>query len=157
MGILEIAVQFFEGLKWPFTRLEDETALQVPFRGENGEWPCYAFTHEKEEQFAFYSICPARAPEERLMTVAEFITRLNCGLVIGNFELDFEDGEIRFKTSIDVEGDRLSTTLVEQLVLANVTFMDLCLPAMMKVIYGDMSPAQAVAQIEDVAGGNVED
>jgi hypothetical protein len=35
-----------------------------------------------------------RARRERAPP-AEFITRANYGLIIGNFELDFEDGEIR--------------------------------------------------------------
>jgi len=35
--------------------------------------------------------------------VNEFLTRANYGLNIGNFEMDFQDGEIRFKTAIDVE------------------------------------------------------
>jgi hypothetical protein len=30
-------------------------------------------------------------------------------MIIGNFEMDFEDGEIRYKTSIDVEDDSLSS------------------------------------------------
>ncbi len=50
------------------------------------------------------------------MAVAEFITRANFGIVIGNFEIDFSDGEIRYKTSIDVEGDRPSFALIKRLV-----------------------------------------
>ncbi|WP_199784763.1 hypothetical protein [Nostoc sp. 'Lobaria pulmonaria (5183) cyanobiont'] len=45
-------------------------------------------------------------------------------MIIGNFELDFTDGEISCKTSIDVEGDRLSFTLIQRVVYANVTMMD---------------------------------
>jgi hypothetical protein len=48
--------------------------------------------------------------------VAEFLTRANSGMVIGNFELDFADGEIRYKTSIDVEGDKLSYAIIKRLV-----------------------------------------
>jgi len=41
--------------------------------------------------------------------VAEFINRANYGIIIGNFEMDFADGEIRYKTSIDVQGDKLTS------------------------------------------------
>ena len=74
------------------------------------------------------------APGERMAAVAEFITRANYGLIIGNFELDFSDGEIRYKTSLDVEGDRLSQALIKQLVYTNVLTMDQYLPGILAVL-----------------------
>ncbi len=70
------------------------------------------------------------------MAIAEFITRANYGLVIGNFELDFSDGELRYKTAIDVEDDNLSFALIKQMVYANVIIMDKYLPGIMAVIEG---------------------
>ncbi len=70
-------------------------------------------------------------------------------MIVGNFELDFTDGEISYKTSIDVEGDRLSFALIQRVVYANVTMMDEYLPGMMSVIYGNVSPEEAIAQIEE--------
>ena len=125
-----------------------EPALQVGFQGESGQWLCYARIREEQEQFVFYSVCQVNAPEDKRMAVAEFLTRANYGLLIGNFELDFSDGETRYKTSIDVEGDHLSPALVQQLVYANVLTMDRYLPGIMSVLYGDVSPAEAIAQIE---------
>jgi hypothetical protein len=69
-------------------------------------------------------------------------------MIIGNFEMDFEDGEIRYKTSIDVEGDSLSSALIKRLVYANVMMMDAYLPGIMSVIYGDVEPKDAIAQVE---------
>jgi hypothetical protein len=34
-------------------------------------------------------------PENKLLSVTEFINRANCNMVIGNFELDFELREFR--------------------------------------------------------------
>ena len=155
--ILETAISFFEGNDWPFLRVEGELALQAAFRGESGEWNCYAVGSEEQQRFAFYSTCPVRVPEEKRMAMAEFITRVNYDLLIGNFELDLKDGEIRFKTSIDVEGDQLSTALVERMVVGNLAMMDTYLPGIMKVIYSDIPPAQAVDETEGAVGGNQED
>ncbi|MEH2025766.1 hypothetical protein [Nostoc sp.] len=52
------------------------------------------------------------------------------------------------KTSIDVEGDRLSFALIQGVVYANVTMMDEYLPGIMCVIYGNVSPEEAIAKIE---------
>ena len=54
----------------------------------------------------------------------KFLIRANYGMMIGNFEMDFTDGEIHYKTSIDVEGDKLSSALIKRLVYANVMMMD---------------------------------
>jgi hypothetical protein len=145
--ILDAMVAFFEEDDWSFGQLEEEPVLALGFQGENGQWTCYAQAREEGEQFLFYSVCPVNAPEDKRLVMAEFLTRANYGLYIGNFELDLDDGEIRYKTSIDVEGDRLSTALVRQLVYANVFTMDHYLPGIMRVIYGDASPAEAIAQV----------
>jgi hypothetical protein len=141
-------VNFFVADDWPFVQLPDQPALHINFQGKNGSWNCYARTKEEQDQFVFYSICPVNAPEDKRLAVAEFITRANCGMMIGNFELDFTDGEISYKTSIDVEGDRLSSALIQRLVYANVMMMDQYLPGMLSVIYGSVSPVDAIAQIE---------
>jgi hypothetical protein len=148
--ILDTAISFFEQDSWPFTPFEGQPVLQMGFRGDNGQWTCYAQAREEQSQFLFYSVCPVNAPDDgqKRLAMAEFLTRANYGLFIGNFELDLSDGEIRYKTSVDVEGDRLSPALVQQLVYANVFTMDRYLPGIMGVIYGHISPEDAIAQVE---------
>jgi len=146
--ILDAATSFFKEDGWSFTQLEDQPVLTMGFQGENGQWSCYAQAREEQAQLLFYSVCPVKTPEDRRMAVAEFLTRANYGMFIGNFELDFGDGEIRYKTSIDVDGDRLSEGLVRPLVYANVLMMDRYLPGFMSVIYGSVPPAEAIAKAE---------
>lgn len=82
--------------------------------------------------------------------VAEYLTRANYGLPLGNFEMDFSDGEVRFKTSLDVEGEEymLTPAMIKSLVYSNVLTMDRYLAGMMAVIYGDASPEQEIAKAE---------
>ncbi|MUG97832.1 YbjN domain-containing protein [Scytonema sp. UIC 10036] len=142
-AIFEEMVNFFKADDWSFIQIEGQPVLQIVFQGENGKWTCYASTKIEQQQFIFYSLCSVNAPEDKRLAVAEFLTRANSGMVIGNFELDFANGEIRYKTSIDVQGDRLSFALIKRLVYANVTMMDRYLPGIMSVIYDDMSPEDA--------------
>lgn len=148
-GIFDTIVEFFEGDDWPHSQMEGQTILRMGFSGDNGSWTCYAQAREEQEQFVFYSMCATNAPEDKRLAMAEFLTRANYGMVIGNFEMDFSDGEIRYKTAIDVEDDRLTPALIKRLVYPNVLTMDRYLPGIMTVIYGDVSPEQAIARIED--------
>lgn len=149
--ILQEILNFFTEDDWKFTKLPGESVLQIPFQGENGRWNCYAQAREDNKQFVFYSLSPITAPEEKRLAIAEFISRANYGMMIGNFELDFNDGEIRYKTSIDISGDNLSFALIKNLVYTNVSMMDKYLPGIMSVIQGDASPEQAITKIETTA------
>lgn len=147
-AIFEVVVEFFQKDNWKFYQLEEETTLRLDMSGEHGEWRCYAEVDEESGYFYFYSHCPVKAPEDKRVALADFLTRANYGLRLGNFELDFRDGEIRYKTSIRVKGERLTPLLVKHLVYANVKMMDEYLPGIMSVIYGGVSPEKAMAQIE---------
>ncbi|MBN1485948.1 MAG: YbjN domain-containing protein [Chloroflexia bacterium] len=148
-AILEAVQQFFEEDDWPYSQLEGKTILRTGFSGSNGQWTCFAQAMEERYQFVFYSICPVKAAEDKRMAIAEFITRANYGMMIGNFELDFSDGEIRYKTSIDVEDDELTAPLIKQMLYANVLTMNRYLPGIMKVL-SDVPVIDAIEEIEGV-------
>jgi hypothetical protein len=100
--------KFLEDDGWYPQQLEGNYMYRAGFSGKNGQIACYAQIRVDLEQFLFYVVAPAKAPEAARMAVAEFITRANYGLRIGNFEMDFSDGEVRYKSSIDFEGDVLT-------------------------------------------------
>jgi hypothetical protein len=139
---------FFKEDEWPMTPIEGSTAVSTGFSSEVGQWRCYGYTREAYEQVIFYSVCPVNVPPERRDDVAIFLTRANYDLFIGNFEMDYSDGEVRYKTSLDVEGAQLTTALMKQLVYANVMMMERYLPGILKVTYGEMTPETAIAYAE---------
>jgi hypothetical protein len=146
--MFEVIVAYFDGDSWPVQLVEGETALRTAFQGDSGSWTCYAKARTEFEQFVFYSLCPVTVPEDKRPAAAEFITRANYGMIVGNFEMDYGDGEIRYKTAIDVEGTELTLPLCRQVVVPNVMMMDRYLPGLMAVVFGDVTPAQAIARIE---------
>ena len=146
--VLEFFVDFFEEDDWSNIPVEDQSLLRMMFQGENGEWVCLAKVKEEENQFIFYSLYPQAIPQDKRLAIAEFITRANYGTILGNFELDFDDGEIRYKTSIDVEGDNLSFALIKQMVYANVMMMDEYLPGIMAVIEQEVEVKEAISLVE---------
>ncbi|MEA4909462.1 MAG: YbjN domain-containing protein [Chloroflexi bacterium] len=149
MGTLfDLMHKFFIDDEWYFMQLDNRPILQMGFQGKNGKWTCYSQVNEDQDLFFFYSVCPVNVPEEKRSAVAEYITRANYGLKIGNFEMDYQDGEVRYKTSIDVENDRLNQALISNLVYANLWTMDRYLPGILSVIYGDAQPESAIIRVE---------
>ena len=139
---------FFEREDWSFTRSQGETALRLTFSGSSTSWECYARVREEHKQILFYSICPIVAPEDRRAAAIEFVTRANYNLTVGNFEINFDNGEIHYKTSIDVEGNASVTKLIQQLVRANVSIMDRHLPGIAATIEQGMAAKEAIALVE---------
>src|SRR5262249_12668701 len=125
-----------------------EAMVRLRVRGENGEWDAYGQVREDDQQVIVYAECPLSAPADRRDATMEFVTRANFALAIGNFELDLDDGEIRFRTSLDVKGDRLSPGLLRQLVWNNIAVTDKYLPGLRLVIEDSATPAEALARVE---------
>ena len=152
-----IIKQFCDEGDWAYITLPHSSTLQVAFQGNSGQWPCLLQSDDESEQVACYSICPvAVTQEDHYGKVSEFLMRANDGLIIGNFELNFTTGEIRYKTSLDVEGDRLSPALIRQLIHLNVQTLDTYLPGIVDVLEGNSTPAEAIAAIEQPESDNIE-
>lgn len=134
---------------WHAQRLGESHVYRLHCTGKHGSFACYAQVRVDLEQLLFYAVCPVRIPEEARLRVAEFITRANYGMRIGNFELDFGDGELRFKTSLDFEGTDLDAGLVRGLVYPAVHTLDAYLPGVLAVAHGEKTPLEAVRMIED--------
>ncbi len=146
--LFDIVTQFFKDDGWRFRQSEEKPVLSMHFRGDNGRVRLYAQVKEDKQQILFYSMVDSNVPPDKRQSMAEYLTRVNYGLIPGNFEMDFADGEIRFKTGVDVEGGQLTPTMIKNLVYTNVLLMDRYLPGIMSVIYGGTSPEEAVANID---------
>ncbi len=147
---LEAVAAFFTEDGWSFEQMPERPIVRLPFQGKGGRWNCYAQirTTRDVEQILFYSVLPLNVPADKMTAIAEFITRANYGMALGNFELDFNDGEVRYKTSVDVTDTEITTSLLRPLIYTNVLMMDKYMAGLMAVVYADMSPAEAVKQIE---------
>ena len=150
MGSMLATVEaWLEDRGWKYERIPERDVLRFSFQGGDERWMCFAEVQERYERVAFYSVAPYNVPEERRPAVAEFVTRVNYGLAIGNFELDYADGEVRFKTSLDVKGAELTQTLVERAVIPNLHAMNTYLAGVAALIGDDgPSPAELCASIE---------
>nr|WP_083862535.1 YbjN domain-containing protein [Baaleninema simplex] len=148
VSLLRALVLFLTEDDWSFARTESEDTVRLIFAGDNGTWNCVAQVREDDEQLLVYSIAPLKTTLEKRHAIAELLTRANYGMVIGNFEMDYSDGEIRYKTSIDVEGSQLDNALIKQLLYPNLLMMDKYLPAIEAVIAGTQTPEEAIALVE---------
>ncbi|MGB0562717.1 MAG: hypothetical protein ACPGVO_13080 [Spirulinaceae cyanobacterium] len=132
--LLQVAKKFFRQENWMIHQTDEFSGFSVRVRGTHTEWSCLAQVNEPHEQFIFYSYCPWLVLAENKLAIAELIASINLEILVGNFDLNYGSGEIRYKTSIDVEGSHLTTSMVKQLVSINIKMMDVYLPILKQVI-----------------------
>lgn len=140
--------------EWFPRRIEGKYAYSMSYSGKNGDLRCYAIVRVDLEEFLFYAVAPVKVPEEVRMSVAEYLTRANYGLRIGNFELDYSDGEVRYKSSLDFESQTLTAELIRNAIYPAVHTMDRYLPGLLRVSFGGATPHEA---IEEAEGGQTEE
>jgi hypothetical protein len=146
--LVDTLITYLEEDEWKFTRMDSDDTVVLTFNCANATYICYAQARESQRQIVFYTIYPLRAPEDKRMQAAEFTARVNYGLVLGNLELDMNDGELRYKTSADVAAGPFTIQLLRSLMQINLSTADRYYPAFAAMLYGGATPADAVASVE---------
>ncbi len=151
--LLELVEAFIAGEDWTADRLEGLPALRLRFHSRHGPLTSIVRVRQSHGQIVWYTQCPIPVPPERRLAVTEFLTRANYGMIVGNFELDVADGDLRFKTFLDLgpepvlDGLPPFARLFGQLVGANLSAMDRYLPGIIEVVAG-RPPIEALAAVE---------
>ena len=139
--LLEELKRAFTENGWPYSEVRGAPVLLADLSGPAGRWSFYAQAVEEKDLVLLYSICPQRVPEARRLEVSRFLTRANYGLADGNFELDFEDGEVRYKTVLHVQADELDGLVLKRLLRSNGIAVETYLPTLGLVIAGTPVPS----------------
>ena len=94
-------------------RDDDGGRVVVPFADEDGRWS--ATVAEANGCVVCTAGFPANVPEEFRPAAAELLCRLNWPLLLGNWEMDWSDGEVRFRASLPVGSVDLTPDLARDL------------------------------------------
>ena len=140
--------QFLDIDGWSPQPIDGMTAFSCRFYGTNGEYRVVAHVNIELEQLYCYACSPTMVPESRRREVAEYLTRANYGLRIGNFEMDLRDGEVRYKSSVDFEGVGLSHQLIRTTLYPAVGTFDRYYPGLLRVSDEGADPESVIATIE---------
>lgn len=122
-GLLGAIGAFLRRQGWRYQPVAGAPALASRITGRTGTWSCAIAASDDDSHVAVLTIVPVVVPVARRPAMAEYLTRLNYGLGVGSFEMDFADGEVRCKTASVVDGE-LSPTLMGHLLHWNVDLMD---------------------------------
>ncbi|WP_017305105.1 YbjN domain-containing protein [Spirulina subsalsa] len=137
---------FFEQRKWNYQIIPNQNSLYFNYQADLGKWMVFFVAHESQKQILVYSVYPQKVPEAQRSTMAEFITGLNYYLLMGNFEMDLGDGELRYRTSLDCKDSPVTLPQLQQVLVTNLNMMTRYFERIQGVMEGQISPQEAIAK-----------
>lgn len=104
----------------------------------------------REDNFSTLTAIPLAADKNSRLAVAEYLTRVNFNMRNGNFELDMETGEIRFKTYVHVGGGRPDRGATRLAVMLPFLMLDRFGDGLLEVLFGFKSPREAFESVQRI-------
>jgi hypothetical protein len=128
---------------------DDAHAVRIDHHGADASWGCIIQAWEDDRVLLCYSVSPLRPTPETMAETAELLHRVNVGLLVGNFEIDLDDGEIRCKTSVGLGPTQAwSDDLALVILHTNLAVMDHHVRTLLLVVTGGATAAEAIEQLE---------
>ena len=115
----------FESSPWDLEAIDGDELFRARISTTDGHgWMCLVRLSPDDGLCAVYAVHPRRVPESARAEVAQLLLSLNYELPVGAFEMDTEDGEVRFRSGLDVGDDALSAAAFTRLLQGNIGLMD---------------------------------
>ena len=97
----------------------------------------------REDDFSALTQIPLAADENSRLAVAEYLTRVNFNMRNGNFELNMDTGEIRFKTYVHVGDGTVNLKTARLAVMLPFMMLNRFGDGLLEVLFGFKSPREA--------------
>lgn len=118
--MLNQLMAFLDSNQIKYASLDNKNILTFSVKIEKGHVQCFADMDETAKRFLFYTLYGIVIPEKKRALVCELLTRINYNVILGNFEMDMDEGEVRYKTSINYEGGKLTHKFIENIISTNL-------------------------------------
>ncbi|MBA2671819.1 MAG: YbjN domain-containing protein [Gemmatimonadetes bacterium] len=149
-SLLDVVKRVMEQRGFSYETVEEHSMVTLFLKGEQATYRMLIVTLESAGMVSCMTKGMFFVPAEHRAAIAEAMTRANYSLPFGNFEMDWSDGEVRFRTGIDVEGGELVEQMVNNLIGPGVTNMDRYHGAFMKIVHAGATAESAIRDMEEV-------
>ncbi|MBR6382278.1 MAG: hypothetical protein IKS07_11495 [Lachnospiraceae bacterium] len=108
------------------------------------------YVNFNDNGYSVYAICKLNADTEVRNTVNEYLARANYGLRNGNFEMDFSDGEVRYKCYVNTKGlDVIPTEIIDDSISIPCAMFDRYGNGLAAILMGFSDPATEIEKAEE--------
>lgn len=146
-----IANAFVDYLKendWKYKFNKEKGFIQTGVKLDGKLKQCVLIIDINGSDIVTYGLIDIKSDEENRVNMSELLHRINYGLVYGNFEFDYANGDIRFKYSMDCQDIDLSQDMINRMITYPIIIVNKFGDALLKVLFGLATPEEACNQIK---------
>ncbi|MDK9699845.1 MAG: YbjN domain-containing protein [bacterium] len=140
--LFEALQQFLDGSGLEYETIEANRGIRVAMELDNAQYSTLFLLGENN--FIAVTVTPFRTPKSRRMRVIEMLNRINFDLAFGNFEMDREDGEIRFRAGFPHKHLPFPTEFWSPFVFMGFGMMNRFWPAIQAICWTNIPIEQAL-------------
>lgn len=146
--MIETIKNFFSENEWKYNFDENNNVFVSGINMGNVIGNIKMYILMEETSYTVYMILNNIAEEKNYSEVSEFLHRANCGLKNGNFEIDYRDGEIRYKTFVNFANTDISKEVIEESLFIGATMIQQYGKGLLKVMLGEGNPEKCIEECE---------
>lgn len=147
-ALKDIVKQYFEENDWEYEQSpENDGAFFAGVETDNGDFDVVIVAEDDANQLTCFCVHPDEVPEDRRSDVAEYMVRVNNSTMIGIYDMDFDDGTLRVRSSMNLADMQPTSSMVALLLHGAISTADIYYPGLQAVIEGEASPEEALDEI----------
>jgi hypothetical protein len=141
---IETIKSYFEKNDWKYRFNEEDKVFISGFNMGNVLGNVRMFIFLEDNSYNVYMVLNSKVEEKYFPIVAEFLHRANYGLKDGNFEMDYNDGGIRYKSFVYFKNMDVSEEVVQESIFVGAAMIDKYGKGLLKLMLGDGSPQECI-------------
>ena len=135
--VIEAIKAYYEKNEWNYEYDEEGHFFSSGINMGNILGNVKMYIYVEQASYRVLLVLNSRVEEKYYNTVGEFLHRANFGLKNGNFEMDYNDGQIRYKTFVKFKDREISQETVEDSVMVGIAMIDRYGKGLLKLMLGD--------------------
>lgn len=150
MGAIEQAIRdYFERANLRFIKADSDSDFRIDYTMDSFVAHGRLVFDEDRSFMGFMVSGSVKVPQNRRIEAMEFITRANYGLACGGFQMDYDDGDILYRTGIFLNGSEPEPDMVDPIVQVAIRTYDRYYKQLMQVLYAGQAAIEAIAEAEE--------
>ncbi len=147
-NVIESIKNYFENNDWKYKYNEQDKIFTTGINMGNILGNIRMVIYINENDYNVYIILNSKAEKKYYSNISEFLHRANYGLRDGNFEMDYRDGEIRYKSFVNFKNIEISEDVVDESIMVGVAMIERYGKGILRIMLGEDNIEECIKNCE---------
>lgn len=150
MDMIDQVRDYLDKTDWKYEYIQDRNLITAGVNLNCKLQSVKLIINFNEGGYTVLAIPSMNADANTRASVLEYISRANYGVRSGNFEMDLNDGEVRYKTYTNAKGlDRIPDEIIEDSIVIPAMMFNRYGDGMAALMFGFSDPVTEIKKVEN--------